>query len=66
MGEIKHYTDLSEIIKDFNRQTKVKKILILGEALDYMEQNNSRSKFTCIALAMGYKNDEGEKNTWYK
>ena len=33
---------------------------ILYDALDYMSQFNGRTKFLCIALAMGYDNiDEG-------
>ena len=50
----------------FNKLKKDEKIDILYEALDYMQQYNGRSRFTCIAMAMGYENIEGLKDTWTK
>jgi len=37
---------------------------ILNNAIDYMEQSNTRTKSECICLAMGYESDDGE--TWTK
>jgi len=36
----------------FERLSNPKKVKILYDALDYMEQCNSRSKYDCITLAM--------------
>lgn len=43
-----------------------KKCEILEGALSYMEQYNGRSQFTCIAMAMGYENYEGGRDTFTK
>lgn len=39
---------------------------VLYEAIDYMNQYNGRSRFLCIAMAMGFDNDEGNENSYYK
>ena len=36
----------------FERLSNPKKVKIVYDALDYMEQCNSRSKYDCITLAM--------------
>lgn len=60
-----HYT--SKNIQDqFNNLTKDEKIIVLYEALAFMQQHNSRSRFMCIAMAMGYENWEGESDTYTK
>jgi len=63
--KIKNYTS-EQINKEFSKLTKDKKIEVLYEALDYMQQYNGRSRFLCIAMAMGYDNWEGENNTYTK
>jgi hypothetical protein len=61
----KYYT--SEYIQNqFDKLTKDKKIDVLLSALGYMQQYNGRSELRCIALAMGYRNEEGGINTYTK
>jgi hypothetical protein len=60
------YYSYSELRAMYNKLTCKEKIVILTEALDYMQQANWRSKSDCILLAMGYKNYEGELNTYFK
>lgn len=62
---MKYYTD-THIFAEYSSMTKDKKIEILNEALGHMESSNTRSKFECIALAMGYRNHEGLEDTYYK
>ena len=62
---MKYYTS-ADINKVYQALTKDKKIEILYEALDYMQQYNGRSKFLCVAMAMGYDNNEGEDTTYIK
>lgn len=63
--QIKYYTS-EEISKEYAKLTKDKKIAVLMDALDYMQQYNGRSKFLCIAMAMGYDNHEGDNISYYK
>lgn len=44
--------------------TKDEKIKVLYEAIDIMQEYNGRSRFLCIAMAMGYDNFEGESYTY--
>jgi len=62
---MKKYTE-TQIRKEFSKFSKNKQIEILWDALDYMQQYNGRSRFLCVALAMGYDNTEGEHNTYTK
>lgn len=55
-----------QIQEKFRKLTGPKKIEILYDALDYMQQYNGRSKFLCIAMAMGFNNDEGDDVSYYK
>ena len=41
------------------------KVIILSEAIDYMQSYNGRSKIMCVALAMGYDTD-GDGNYYLK
>lgn len=66
MAQTTMYYTRNHIAKEFNALTKDKKIETLMEALDYMQQYNGRSKFNCIALALGYENYEGEDDTYAK
>ena len=61
------YYTTQEVKKKFDKLSKDNKIEILNEAIDNMQMYNGRSKFFCIALAMGYKStDEGENNRFEK
>ena len=62
---VKHYTS-DQIQKAFDKLNRLQKMETLFEALDYMSQYNGRTKITCIALAMGYDNTEGEDDTFFK
>jgi hypothetical protein len=64
-NEVKYYTE-EHIRDEFDKLTKDKKISVLYEAIDIMQQYNGRSRFLCIAMAMGYKNHEGERDTYTK
>jgi len=55
-----------ELCEVFNKFTLNEQIQILYTALDVMQEHNSRSKSTCIFMAMGYENYEGDKDTWTK
>ena len=61
----KYYTS-EDIQKEFSKLTKDKKIEVLYEAIDIMQSYNGRTRFLCIAIAMGYDNYEGENNTYTK
>lgn len=56
----------SHIQKEYTKMTKDDKISTLLEALNFMQSYNGRSRFLCIAMAMGYENFEGEENTYTK
>tara|TARA_R110000796_G_scaffold146955_3_gene263693 strand:- start:1600 stop:1833 length:234 start_codon:yes stop_codon:yes gene_type:complete len=60
------YYASKEISTEFYKLTQNKRIEVLYDALDYMQQYNGRTKFMCIAMAMGYENYEGANNTYYK
>ncbi len=62
---MKYYTS-KHIQKEYSELTKDEKIKILYEAIDIMQQYNGRSRFLCIAMALGYNNFEGEGNTYTK
>lgn len=61
----KYYTS-EQISNEFEKLTKDKKIHVLYNAIDYMQSYNGRSKFLCIAMAMGYDNYEGRNDTYTK
>jgi len=61
----KFYTD-NEVRDQYDKLTKDETIIVLFSAIDIMQQYNGRSRFTCIAMAMGYDNHEGESGTWTK
>jgi hypothetical protein len=50
---MKYYTP-QWIEKEFSKMNRIKKIEILLDALDCMQQYNGRSKMDCVILAMGY------------
>lgn len=61
----KYYTS-EQISNEFEKLTKDKKISVLYDAIDYMQSYNGRSRFLCIAMAMGYDNYEGRNDTYTK
>ena len=65
MEKLKYYTS-DDIAKAYSKLSCVQKNDVLYNAIDYMQQYNGRSRFICIALAMGFDNDIGENNTYYK
>lgn len=66
MNNTEKYYTREHISKEFDKLTLKEKIKILYEALDAMQAYNGRSKFNCIAGALGYDNYEGEHNTYTK
>jgi len=48
-----------EIEEMYANLTRLKKINVLWEALDFMQQYNERTRFDCVAMAMGYQDIEG-------
>jgi hypothetical protein len=63
--EIKYYKR-EDITKLYQALTYKERCSILYDALDWMEQYNGRSKFKCIALAMGFDNTEGDTDSFFK
>ena len=61
----KYYTS-EQISNEFEKLTKDKKISVLYDAIDYMQSYNGRSRFLCVAMAMGYDNYEGRNDTYTK
>jgi hypothetical protein len=62
---MEYYTQ-EYIAKKYDKLPLKIKNTILYNAIDYMEQYNGRSKFLCIAMAMGYDNYEGNNNSYYR
>lgn len=60
------YYTREQIAKEFEKLSNPKKAEVLFSAIDYALQHNGRSKFLCIAMAMGYDNYEGENDTYFK
>jgi hypothetical protein len=65
MAQQKSYT-YNHILNEYNSFTCKKQNEILYSALDYMQSYNGRSRFLCIAMAMGYENFEGGTDTYTK
>jgi hypothetical protein len=63
--KIQYYTE-SEITDKFHKLSKAKQAEILWDALDYMQQYNGRTRFLCVAMAMGYDNIEGDRKSYFK
>ena len=63
---MKTYYSGDQIQEEFTRLPNHQKIEVLYEALDFMQQYNGRTRFMCVALAMGYENPEGEYDTYVK
>lgn len=62
---MKNYTS-EEISKEYEALSLKEKNEVLYEAIDHMQSYNGRSRFYCIAMAMGYENIEGLSNTYTK
>jgi hypothetical protein len=63
--EKEFYTD-QEIDEEYSNLTVSERLRVTNKALEYMQEYNGRSIFTCKAMAMGYTNTEGEKDKWKK
>ena len=61
----KYYTS-EEISKKYATLSLKEKNEVLYEAIDYMQSYNGRSRFLCIAMAMGYDNYEGDSKSYFK
>jgi hypothetical protein len=61
----KYYTS-EYISKKYAKLSFKEKCNILFNAIEIMNQYNGRSKFLCIAMAMGFENNEGQNNTYTK
>lgn len=62
---MKYYTS-EEISIKYAALSLKEKNEVLYEAIDYMKSHNGRSRFVCIAMAMGYDNYEGDDNSYFK
>jgi hypothetical protein len=56
----------SEVLKEYVNLSNAKKVSVLNDAIDYMQQYNGRTKFLCVAMAMGYEQDSNNDNNYIK
>jgi hypothetical protein len=63
--KVRYHTS-EEVSTMYGKLTCKEKNEVLYDALDYMNQYNGRTKFLCIAMAMGFRNDEGDNKSYYK
>ena len=56
----------TEIMNEFRALSSSEQVAVLLSALEYMESYNGRNRSYCICMAMGYSNDTGDINGWYK
>jgi hypothetical protein len=61
----KYYTS-EEISKKYAALSLKEKNEVLYEAIDNMQSYNGRSRFLCIAMAMGFDNYEGDDKSYFK
>lgn len=61
----RYYTS-EEVSALYDKLSTKKKNEVLYEAIDFMNQYNGRSRFLCIAMAMGFKNYEGDDKSYFK
>jgi hypothetical protein len=61
----RYYTS-AEVSALYSKLTTKKKNEVLYDAIDYMGQFNGRSRFDCIALAMGFRDYEGDGKSYFK
>ena len=54
-----------EMINKFETLPEKKKVPILWDALDYMQQYNGRKSYQCIFMAMGYQEDDEGRWRFY-
>ena len=64
MVKKKEFFTFNELLEKYDKSSNFKKVGILYEALDYMQQYNGRPKNDCIILAMGYENTGDDE--WIK
>lgn len=55
-----------DVSSAYSNLTKDEKIQTLYDAIDIMQAYNGRTRFLCIAMAMGYNNYEGNHDTYIK
>lgn len=57
-----------QVICKFDKLSNAKKVEVLFDAIDYMQQYNGRTISTCICLAMGYEGnyDKNDNFIWEK
>ena len=60
------YVSHIEVSAEYNKLSLAKKNQVLYEAIDIMQSYNGRTRFDCIAKAMGYSNTEGLNTTYFK
>lgn len=65
MEDIKYYTS-QEIQAKYDALSLEEKNQVLSLAIEYMQSYNGRTKFKCIAMSMGYDNDQGDNVSWHK
>ena len=53
----KKLATLEDIREEYVALTMAQKVITLSRALDYMQEYNGRSRWTCIAMALGYEYD---------
>lgn len=63
--DTKYFTS-KEISDEYNLLSCKEKNVILYDAIDIMNQYNGRTRFLCIAIAMGYENYEGDNVSFVK
>ena len=63
--EKKYYTN-EQISRKYSALGLKQKNRVLYEAIEYMSQYNGRSRFLCIAMAMGYDNTQGDNKSYFK
>jgi len=64
-NKVKYYTS-KEIATKYNSLSCKEKNIVLYDAIDIMNQYNGRTRFLCIAMAMGYENTEGDNSSYTK
>jgi hypothetical protein len=64
--KVKAFNNESYIQNEFNNLNLERQLLIMNRALDEMQSNQHLTKWMAIYIAMGYNNDEGKQDTWYK
>ena len=62
---MKYFTH-KQIQAKYDKLNDKEKINVLHDAIGYIQEYNGRSKFLCIAMAMGFRNNEGDDKSYFK